>query len=87
MNRGFRFAPVPFILAAAVLAGCGESAETGGVDRTAEFVKADNRGQDAMREYMQSKKGGSKAKAPKAAPAKEAKPEDGGGDADAPKAE
>lgn len=84
MNRGFRIAPVVLILAAPMLTGCGDSSETGAVDRTVEAVKADNRGQDAMREYMQSKKGGSKA-AKAAGAGKDVKKE--GGDADAPKAE
>ena len=56
-----------FALALAVLAaasgsswGCGGSGDSGPVQRSEEAVKADTKGQDAMREFMQGKKGGKK---------------------------
>lgn len=54
------------------LAGCGDEATT--VEQSPEAKRADTSGQDAMREYMQSK---SKSKAKGKAEAKpEAKPEE-----------
>ncbi len=55
MDRAFRLALVALVLSAPALAGCGDSGATGTVERSAEAVQSDNRGQDAMREYMQSK--------------------------------
>ncbi|WP_165251023.1 hypothetical protein [Paludisphaera soli] len=55
MHRAFRFARLTFVLIAPALAGCGDSDSAGAVDRSTEAVQADNRGQDAMREFMQSK--------------------------------
>lgn len=50
------------VLTLVPLAGCGDESTT--VEQSPEAKKADNSGQDAMREYMQSKsKSKSKAKA------------------------
>jgi hypothetical protein len=53
-------APVVIVIAAGSACGCGGSDDSGPVQRSEEAIKSDNKGQDAMKEFMQSKKGGSK---------------------------
>lgn len=70
------------LIASAASSGCGDSVESGQVERSEAAVRADNNSQDAMRAFMQSKKGSSKKAAskkaeakPEAPPADEAAPE------------
>ncbi|WP_337174255.1 hypothetical protein [Paludisphaera sp.] len=70
------------LIASAASSGCGDSAESGQVERSEAAIRADSNSQDAMRAFMQSKKGSSKKAAskkaeakPEAPPAEEAAPE------------
>jgi hypothetical protein len=75
MLRRSWIALVSLVIAAGASWGCGDSADSGQAQRSEETVKADNSAQDAMKAFMQSKKGGSKKGAAKAKP-DDAKPDD-----------
>lgn len=60
MHRKSWIALVVLVVASGGSWGCGGSDEGGPVQRSEEAIKSDNKGQDAMKEFMNSKKGGAK---------------------------
>lgn len=60
MLRRSRIALASLVIAAGTSWGCGDSADSGQVQRSEETIKADSNAQDAMKAFMQSKKGPSK---------------------------
>ncbi|MDG3002350.1 hypothetical protein [Paludisphaera mucosa] len=61
MDRKFRIALAAAVAASWSISGCGDSGSTSTAERSAEAIKTDAKGQDAMKEFMQGKGGKSKA--------------------------
>jgi hypothetical protein len=74
MSRRCWGALVPLLIASCASWGCGDSADSGQVQRSEATLKADANSQEAMRAYMQTKKGSSRKGSSKKAAARTGQP-------------